>query len=119
MAETLAYTRCGDYYIPSIQLNEAIEYKPLGKYDRMKTAYLQEYRPALWNSMVLSESLFPHLREIVETAHRCLEQLMSELMKSNGVTERLKVSTRMKRVGLMKALKSQAEEMIFDELIYT
>ena len=56
---------------------------------------------------------------VVETAHRCLEQLMSKLIKSNGVTERLKVSTWMKRVGLMKALKSQAEEMIFDELNHT
>ncbi len=119
MAIDLTYTRCGDYYIPNIRLSEAAENKPLGKYGRMRKAYLREHRPALWNSMILSESLFPHLREIDETAHRRLEMLMSELMKQNSVTDGLKASDPMKWVGLMNTLKSQAEETIFDELIYT
>ncbi len=119
MAIDLTYTGCGDYYIPNIRLSEAAENKPLGKYGRMRKAYLQEHRPALWNSMVLSESLFPYLREIDETAHRRLEMLMSKLMEQNGVTEEMKAADPMKWVGLMNALKSQAEETIFDELIYT
>ncbi len=119
MAIDLTHTRCGDYYIPNIRLSEAAENKPLGKYGRMRKAYLQEHRPALWNSMVLSESLFPHLREIDETANRRLEQLMLELMKLNGVTEEMKAADPLKWVGLMNALKSQAEETILDELIYT
>ncbi len=119
MAIDLTYTHCGDYYIPNIRLSEAAENKPLGKYGRMRKAYLQEHRPALWNSMILSESLFPHLREIDETAHRRLEMLMSKLMEQNGVTEEMKAADPMKWVALMNALKSQAEETIFDELIYT
>ncbi len=119
MAIDLTYTRCGDYYIPNIRLSEAAENKPIGKYGRMRKAYLQERRQMLWNSMILSESLYPHLREIDETAHRRLEQLMRSLMKQNGVTEELKAADPMKWVGLMNALKSQAEETIFDELIYT
>ena len=43
---------------------------------------------------------------------------MSELMKQNGVTESLKASDPMKWTGLMNNLKAQAEEIIFDELIY-
>ncbi len=119
MAIDLTYTRCGDYYIPNIRLSEAAENKPLGKYGRMRKAYLQEHRPALWNSMILSESLFPHLREIDETAHRRLEQLMPELMTLNGVTENLKASDQMAWVGLMNTCKAQAEEAILSELIYT
>ncbi len=34
----------------------------------------------LWNSLLLSEKLYPHLREIDETANRRLEQMMPELM---------------------------------------
>ena len=119
MAIDLTYTRCGDYYIPNIQLSEAAENKPLGKYGRMRKAYLQEYRPALWNSMILSEILYPHLREIDETANRRMEQLMPELMKLNGVTEDLKASDPMKWVGLMNNLKAQAEETVLAELIYS
>lgn len=46
----------------------------------------------LWNQMILSENLYPHLREIDEAANRRLEQMMSELMKRSGVTEELKAS---------------------------
>ena len=110
------YTRNGDYLIPNLTLSET-ETKPLGKYGRMRKKYLQEHRQVLWNQMILSETLYPHLREIDETANRRLEQLMPELMKQNGVTEELKAKDPMMWVGLMNNLKSQAEETILAELI--
>ena len=116
MQNNLSYTQTGDYLIPNLTLSET-EAKPLGKYGRMRKQYLQEHRPVLWNTMILSEKLYPHLREIDETANRRLEQLMPELMKQNGVTEDLKASDPMKWVGLMNNLKSQAEEIILAELI--
>ena len=73
----------------------------------------------LWNRMLLSETLYPHLREIDETANRRLEQLMPELMKQNGVTEELKASDPMKWTGLMNNLKAQAEETILTELVFS
>lgn len=84
----------------------------------MRKAYLQEHRPILWNQMILSETLYPHLREIDETANRRLEQMIPGLMQSAGVTEALKASNPMKWVGLMNNLKAQAEEVILTELIY-
>ena len=117
MTKNLTYTRCGDYEIPNLTLSET-ENKPLGKYGRMRKKYLQEHRPVLWNSMILSEKLYPHLREIDETANRRLEQLMPELMKRSGVTEALKAGDPMKWTGLMNNLEAQAEEIIFAELIY-
>ena len=75
----LTCTRCGDYYIPNLTLS-VTELKPLGKYGRMRKNYLKEYRPVLWNSMILSETLYLHLQEIDETANRRLEQLMPTLL---------------------------------------
>ncbi|MBR2894821.1 MAG: TnpV protein [Oscillospiraceae bacterium] len=118
MQNNLNYTRNGDYLIPNLTLSET-ETKPLGKYGRMRKQYLQEHRPVLWNTMILSEKLYPHLREIDETANRRLEQMMPELMKQNGVTESLKERDPMKWVGLMNNLKAQAEETILNELIYS
>ena len=114
----LTYTRSGDYLIPNLSLQEA-GMKPLGKYGRMRKKYLQEHRPVLWNSLILSEKLYPHLREIDETANRRLEQLMPELMRCSGVTEELKARDPMKWVGLMNNLKAQAEETILNELIFS
>ena len=114
----LAYTRSGDYWIPTLSLSQQ-ETQPLGKYGRMRKKYLQEHRPVLWNSLILSEKLYPHLREIDETANSRLEQMMPGLMQSAGVTEALKASNPLKWVGLMNSLKAQAEEVILTELIYT
>ena len=113
----LTYTRSGDYWIPNLSLSQQ-ETQPLGKYGRLRKKYLQEHRPVLWNSLILSEKLYPHLREIDETANSRLERMMPELMQSAGVTEALKASDPMKWVGLMNSLKAQAEEVILTELIY-
>ena len=113
----LTYTRSGDYWIPNLSLSQQ-ETQPLGKYGRMRKVYLQEHRPVLWNSLILTEKLYPHLREIDETANSRLERMMPELMQSAGVTEALKASDPMKWVGLMNSLKAQAEEVILAELIY-
>ena len=114
----LTYTKNGDYRIPNLKLSEEPESTPLGKYGMLRKTYLQEHRPILWNQMILSETLFPHLREIDETANRRLEQMMPELMKSAGVTEELKARDQMKWVGLMNTCKAQAEEIILSELVY-
>ena len=114
----LTYTKNGDYRIPNLKLSEEPESTPLGKYGMLRKTYLQEHRPILWNQMILSETLFPHLREIDETARQRLEQMMPELMKSAGVTEALKASDPMRWVGLMNSLKAQVEEIILNELVY-
>lgn len=115
--EKLTYSRCGDYYIPNLKLTEQPD-KPIGKYGRMRQRYLKEYRPALYSSLLLSEKLYPHLLEIDEAANERMDILMPQLMKAAGVSEELKAADQMKWVGMMNALKAQAEEMIVAELIY-
>ena len=112
----LTYTQNGDYLIPDLSLTEQ-ESRPLGKYGRIRKKYLEEHRPILWNQMILNETLFPHLREIEDTANRRLEQMMQALMKAAGVTEDLKARDPMTWVGLMNSCKAQAEEVILQELI--
>ena len=102
---------------PDLSLRENPQSQPLGKYGRMRQTYLREHRPILWNQMILTETLFPHLREIDEAANRRLEQMMPELMTSAGVTEALKAADPLKWAGLMNTCKAQAEEVILAELI--
>ena len=77
----LEYTQNGDYLIPNLGLSEQPT-QPIGKYGRMRKTYLQEHRPALFNSLLLSEKLYPHLLEIDQTANERLERLMPPLMKA-------------------------------------
>ena len=67
----LTYTRVGDYYLPDLRLSEPPDAPPLGRYGMMHKNYLREHRPALYASLLLSESLFPLCREVDEAAaHR-------------------------------------------------
>ena len=118
MDNSLTYTMNGDYQIPDLKLTEQPE-KPLGKYGRMRKAYLKEHRPLIYNQLLLTEKLYPHLIEIDETAQSRLEQMMPQLAKDAGATEQLKASDPMRWVGLMNTCKAQAEEILMAELIHS
>ena len=113
----LSYRKNGEYLIPDLSLTEA-EQTPLGKYGRMRKKYLREHRPVLWNQMLLSETLYPHLREIDAAANSRLEQMLPALAQAAGATEELKAKDPLAWVGLMNACKAQAEETILAELIF-
>ena len=110
----MTYRQAGDYQIPNIKLKNT-ETKPLGKYGRMRRAFLQENNPMLLNDLILSEQLFLHLQEIDETAHRRVEQLMTELLEKNPAPD--KATQQMAWVQHMNSLKAQAEEIVTAELI--
>ena len=112
----MTYRQAGDYQIPDIELKNSEE-KPLGKYGRMRRAYLEENNPMLLNDLILSEELFPHLQEIDETANRRLAQMMPQMAEAAGATEALKAADPMQWVGLMNTCKAQAEEILMAELI--
>lgn len=116
MENSLTYTMNGDYQIPDLKLTEQPE-KPLGKYGRMRKTYLKDHRPILYNRLLMSEKLYPHLLEIDQTANSRLEQLMPKLAQAAGVTEELKARDMMQWVGLMNSCKAQAEEILLAELI--
>ena len=117
MENNLTYTRNGDYLIPNLTLSEQPS-EPLGKYGRMRKAYLKEHRPLIYNQLLMSEKLYPHLLEIDKTANSRLEQMMPQLAKDAGATEELKARDPMQWTGRMNACKAQAEEVIRNELIY-
>lgn len=114
----IAYRKCGDYFIPEIALSEQST-KPLGKYGRLRRTYLQEHRQTIFNHLVLSEKLFPHLNKVDEQAQHLLDTMIPQMAKAAGVTEQLKATDQMRWVGLMNAVRAQVEEIIFTELIYS
>ena len=85
----------------------------------MRKAYLKDHRPLIYNQLLLTEKLYPHLIEIDETAQSRLEQMMPQLAKDAGATEQLKASDPMRWVGLMNTCKAQAEEILMAELIHS
>ena len=91
---------------------------PISKYGRMRQRYLKEHRPGLYSSLILSEKLYPHLLEIDRAAQERMDAMLPRMMEAAGVTEELKARDPMRWVGLTNTLKAQAEEIVFQELIY-
>jgi hypothetical protein len=64
----LTYSVVGDYLIPDIALSDPPDAPPLGRYGKMRRAFLKEHRPILYSRLLLTEKLYPHLREIDNAA---------------------------------------------------
>ena len=113
----LTYTQCGDYLIPNLVLADTQEYY-IGKYGRMRRAYLKEYRPVLYSTLLLTEKLFSHLAEIDAACKNRLEIIEAEMMCREGVTEALKAADQMGWVRRRNSIHSRAEEIVLHELVY-
>lgn len=74
----------------------------IGKYGRMRRAYLKEYRPALYSTLLLTEKLFPHLAETDAACKNRLEIIETAMMRQEGVTEALKDDDQMEWVRRRK-----------------
>ena len=110
----ITYTQTGDFLIPNIQLT-GTKTQPLGRYGRMRRAYLKEHNRALLNDLMLSEQLYSHLAEIDRTAHQRVEQLMNRLLEQSPPPD--KETNQMAWVQHMNLLKAQAEEIVVMELV--
>lgn len=113
----IEYHLKGDYYIPNIVAPKQ-EKIVLNKYGRMRLKYLKEYRKADYSIMLINGTLNTHLKEIQETAQTRVEQIIDQLKEKSDLTEDMKNTDVLYWVGTMNSIKSQAEEIVFNELIY-
>ena len=115
MSSNLSYTQTGDYLLPNLTLHQPKT--PLGKYSRMRLSFLRQQHPALYNTMLLNGSLYPHLMEVEQTAENRMQQTMTQLLKQNPAPD--KEQNQMAWVQHMNSLRAQAEELVLNELIYS
>ena len=112
----LDYVLVGDYYIPALRLTE--ESRPIGHWGRRRKAYLEEARPALYCSLLLSGKLWTHLADVDGQAQERLDLIMEQMKAAEGVTEELKAQNQLAWVQHMNSIRSRAEEIIYAELVY-
>ena len=74
------YAQVGEYQLPLLTLPQTDDTEPLGKYGRMRLAYLKTQRPVLYNRMLLNGTLWPHLQDVQKAACACLERTITTLL---------------------------------------
>ena len=113
----IEYRLEGDYYIPNIVVPKE-EKIVLNKYGRMRLKYLKEKKKADYTIMLINGTLNTHLKEIQETTQTRVNQIIDQLKEKSDLTENMKNTDMLYWVGTMNSIKAQAEEIVFNELIY-
>ena len=106
------------YRLPNLLMPQETE-THLGKYAELRRQYLKEHRRVLYTNLKTSGQLAAHLAEIEETAQRMVTQVVTQMAKTEGVTEELKAANPQRWTGLMNNLKHSAEESVLSDLIYS
>ena len=114
----LWYELTGDYYLPCLTVL-AEEERPVGLWGQRHKRYIRKYRPALYNSLLLSGKLNGYLTDIDQQAEIILSQLMKEIARRQGVTEELKVSDQMAWVGRMNNIQVTVTEVVCQTIIFS
>ena len=111
------YTLHGDYFLPDLTLPEDPKLT-IGRYGRMRKAYLEEHRPGLYEQLLLSGRLYDHLAEIDRSGSARLEAMIPVIAAAEGVNEALKARDQMAWVAAMNSIRHRAEESILTELVF-
>ena len=114
MNRNVTYPSVGVFQLLNLTLNQP--QKPLGRYGRMRRMYLMENRPVLYNSMLLTGKLHPHLLEVEQAAENQKQQMMTELLKQNPAPDKAK--NQLMWAQHKNRQKAQADLVILMELIY-
>ena len=107
----------GDVLIPDLILSDTTDYH-VGKHGRLRHRYLKEHRRVLFTIMLTNETLAKHVADIDAACRERLDILISAMAKQEGVTEQLKAADQMEWVRRMNSIKSRAEEIVLQELVY-
>lgn len=116
--DKLSYIPCCDYLLPGITLDEPPreQTEPITKYGAMRRSFLREHHPITYNRLVLSERLFPHLREVQADAYKRLDSIMTDILVFNPPPD--KAADGIEWAAHMSEVRHTAEKMMLDEVVY-
>ena len=93
--------------------------KNIGIWGQLHYQYLKETRPSLIGVMRMNGELNSYLQDVNEQADEMNYQLIGEIARREGVTERLKAENQMAWVGAMNNIRDRVIEIVLKEVIYT
>ena len=116
MPVTITYSQVGEHFLPDLALSDPKGAEPLSKYGRMRQAFLKKHRPIHYNQLLLTEKLYPHLRDVQHVAQERLDKIISQFIQRNPPPD--KATDPMGWVAHMNSLHHAAEEVILSELVH-
>ena len=112
----LDYVLTDHYDLPALRLPE--DNRPIGRWGRLHREYLKTYRPVLYQALLLSGKLYTILADLDEQAAERCSLIVQQMAQAESITEELKAADPVRWVQAMNSIRSRAEEIIQDEMIY-
>lgn len=117
MKNKITYTQQGGYLLPDLRLPEQPKAE-IGIWGKRHLRYLKNHRPIIYTNLLTSCKLTAYLADIDEEATKMFNELVNQIAKQEGVTEKLKADNQMLWVSRMNNIRNLATEIVNKELIY-
>ena len=117
MKNEIAYTEHNGLYYPDLALSEQTNY-PIGKYGNLRLDFMKKHRRGTYTTMLTEGRLNEYLHAIDIQAHELLDGIIPRLAQERGVDEALKVHNAPQWAAEMNNIKSIAEDIVLQEVIY-
>lgn len=111
------YTLVGDVYIPN-RVSTDTNYE-IGYWGRKHKEYIRQYKPAFYTTLLTQCKLNSYLHDVDVRVTEMYDTLVKQLVKQEGVTEKLKATDMMLWIQKMNNIRNRATEIVNVELIYT
>ena len=90
----------------------------LGRWANMRLAFIEQYRPQLYQSLLKENRLHSYLAEFDRHMRDTLILTEDQMRQVEGITEELKRQDQLEWVCRMNNIRSRAEEIVTNELVY-
>ena len=114
----ITYRQVNDYMIPNLRLPPEESAIRLGKWGMMYKDYLQKHNPVFFTTLLTQGKLYQHCAEIDTQAKQMFNTLVSQMIKTENITEQLKAQNQLEWVRRMNSIQERASEIVCNELIY-
>lgn len=117
MKNKITYTQQGGYLLPDLRLPEQPKVE-IGIWGKRHLRYLKNHRPIIYTNLLTSCKLTAYLADIDEKATKMFNELVNQIAKQEGVTEKLKADNQTLWASRMNNIRNLAAEIVNKELIY-
>ena len=114
----ITYRQVNDYMIPNLRLAPEESAIRLGKWVMLHKDYLQKHNLVLFATLLTQGKLYQHCAQIDTQAQQMFTTLVSQMMKTENITEQLKEQNQMEWVRRMQNIEAQAREIICHDILF-
>ena len=114
----ITYRQVNDYMIPNLTLPPEESAIRLGKWGMMYKDYLQKHTPVLFSTLLTQGKLYQHCAQIDTQAQQLFTTLVSQMMKSENITEQLKSQNQLEWVQRMNSIYQRTNEFVCLDVVF-